>query len=328
MKIEEVKRILNNVSFAPTNLDMGWKWDVKSTKIYDDNTILEKGYSIRTTFMRPDANTGEMERGYGRWMYVPENVSTDGLVKTAWLCAELIVKHELMEAFLYEKTRIFDPHKSLKDLQYNGRSVENNNVTNEEIVEFIMETSMVSTTSPELEQETETETVSSEKIFHKQNLDNHTQEISVFLENNLMKDKNAKLENVDVYDLSIYKVFHYTEKRVVALIFNEKIKDIRNDEKYTLSEVESMLNDLLLRYNTADPAVINSMIMTAGFTEVSDLDGNPEIKVYKNPSKSHRYIIHSNTSKDRFIALSNNKGDILKEFEGKDYIVENIKTLF
>ena len=37
-------------------------------------------------------------------------------MKTCWLLAELIVRHELMEAFLYQGVRIFDPHHSVAEL--------------------------------------------------------------------------------------------------------------------------------------------------------------------------------------------------------------------
>lgn len=106
---EDVEKILSNISWKPSNVDMDWKWEVES---------VNNGHLIRTTFQRPDTHSGEMGTGYGRWMHVPWDVSEDGVVKTAWLCAELIVRHELMEAFLYKDKRIFDPHKSIKDLSY------------------------------------------------------------------------------------------------------------------------------------------------------------------------------------------------------------------
>lgn len=109
--IEEAKLILSKVSFAPSCVDMGWEFEVQ-----DD--IQNNEFRIRTTFQRPDTRTGEISRGYGRWMVTPKPATPAGLVKTAWLCAELIVKHELMEAFLYKGVRIFNPHKTLKHLAY------------------------------------------------------------------------------------------------------------------------------------------------------------------------------------------------------------------
>ena len=109
MDIKEIKKIVKNITFAPSNLDMGWKWQVKET---------QDGFLIRTSFKRPDTNTGKMGTGYGRWMFIPRGSDDRGIVMTAWVCAEMIVKHELMEAFLYKNVRILDPHKSLIDLAH------------------------------------------------------------------------------------------------------------------------------------------------------------------------------------------------------------------
>jgi hypothetical protein len=111
MRRDEIEQILSGISWKPSCVDMNWDWQVES---------IDNGHLIRTTFQRPDTHTGEMGTGYGRWMHVPTNVSEDGVVKTAWLCAELIVRHELMEAFLYKNKRIFDPHKSIEELS-NGK---------------------------------------------------------------------------------------------------------------------------------------------------------------------------------------------------------------
>ena len=92
MDIKEAKKILKGISFAPSCLDMGWKFEIKKTA---------GGFLIRTTFRRPDTHTGKIGTGYGRWMFVHKDAGDRGLVMTAWLCAKLIVEHELMEAFLY-----------------------------------------------------------------------------------------------------------------------------------------------------------------------------------------------------------------------------------
>lgn len=109
MDIKEIKKIVKNITFAPSNLDMGWRWEVK--KIGD-------GFKIRTTFKRPDTKTGKIGWGYGRWMLIDKNTDDRGVVMTAWVCAKLIVDHELMEAFLYKNIRILDPHKSLDELAF------------------------------------------------------------------------------------------------------------------------------------------------------------------------------------------------------------------
>ena len=109
MNRNQIEETLSKITWVPSCVDMKWKWEVES---------IDGGHLIRTTFQRPDINSGEMGTGYGRWMFVPHDVSKDGIVKTAWLCAELIVRHELMESFLYDDVKIFDPHKSLDELSH------------------------------------------------------------------------------------------------------------------------------------------------------------------------------------------------------------------
>lgn len=109
MNIQQIKKVIKDISFAPSNLDMGWKWQVQE---------IEGGFKIRTSFKRPDTRTGKMGTGYGRWMFIDKNSDDRGVVMTAWVCAKLIVEHELMEAFLYKNIRILDPHKSLYELAY------------------------------------------------------------------------------------------------------------------------------------------------------------------------------------------------------------------
>lgn len=113
MDIQQIKKVLKNITFAPSNLDMGWKWEV-------EEMVSKKraGFLIRTTFKRPDTRTGKVGWGYGRWMFVDKDTDERGIVMTAWICAELIVKHELMEAYLYKNARILDPHKSLEELAF------------------------------------------------------------------------------------------------------------------------------------------------------------------------------------------------------------------
>ena len=109
MNINQIKEIVKNITFAPSNLDMGWQFQVKKTT---------GGFLIRTSFKRPDTNTGKIGTGFGRFMFVDKNSSETGVVMTAWLCAELIVRHELMEAFLYKKVRILNPHKTVEELGF------------------------------------------------------------------------------------------------------------------------------------------------------------------------------------------------------------------
>lgn len=115
MNIEEIKKTIKRISFAPSNLDMGWKFEIKES--YEKDSV-ENGFFIRTTFKRPDTNTGKVGIGYGRWMFIDKNADDRSVVMTAWVCSKLIVEHELMEAFLFDGVRILDPHKSLEALAY------------------------------------------------------------------------------------------------------------------------------------------------------------------------------------------------------------------
>lgn len=117
---EELKAALADISFAPSCVDMGWQWETEP--VYDfngensghDPSVI--GWFVNTSFQRPDTSSGAVGRGRGRKEFVPVGTSVSGAVKTAWLLAELIVLHELREAFLYKGNRVFDPHKTVDEL--------------------------------------------------------------------------------------------------------------------------------------------------------------------------------------------------------------------
>lgn len=118
MTLDEVKAILADVKFAPSCVDMGWEWEVIQARV--DSQYLGKavrcGFLVRTTFQRPDRDTGVVSKGYGRWWHVPSDVTESGVVKTAFASAKMILEHELMEAFHYSGCRIFDPHHTVGEL--------------------------------------------------------------------------------------------------------------------------------------------------------------------------------------------------------------------
>ena len=109
MTLNEVTIILRRVRFAPSCVDMNWKWDAQ--QLPDGGGLL-----IRTSFQRPDRDTGLLQWGYGRWWHVPQDVTESGIVKTAFAAAKMILEHELMESFRYDGVRLFDPHHDLADL--------------------------------------------------------------------------------------------------------------------------------------------------------------------------------------------------------------------
>jgi hypothetical protein len=110
----ELRGVLDGISFAPSGLQMGWTWEIEELRVAPAGAL--KGWLVNTTFKRPDTETGIMGVGRGRQEFIAVGTSESGVVKTAWLLAELIVRHELMEAFLYRGVRIFDPHHSVEEL--------------------------------------------------------------------------------------------------------------------------------------------------------------------------------------------------------------------
>lgn len=108
--LQQLRDVLSGISFNPSCVNMDWQWDIKSVYANNNATV---GWLINTYFQRPDTHTGEVGTGKGRQMFIPFGDSISGVVKTAWLCAELVVRHELMEAFCFNGRRLFDPHKSV-----------------------------------------------------------------------------------------------------------------------------------------------------------------------------------------------------------------------
>lgn len=105
----DVEEVLSRISGAPSCLSLGWEHEVSSN--------CGEGWLIRTSFLRPDTVTGEISRGYGRWWHVPFGVKASGVVKTVYAAMKLILEHELMESFLYDGVRIFDPHRTVDELK-------------------------------------------------------------------------------------------------------------------------------------------------------------------------------------------------------------------
>lgn len=108
-----LRTVLDQISFAPSCVNMGWQWQIEELRLPSGDL---RGWLVNTTFRRPDTHTGEVSLGAGRKELVAFGASETAVVKTCWLLAELIVRHELMEAFLYQGVRIFDPHHSVTEL--------------------------------------------------------------------------------------------------------------------------------------------------------------------------------------------------------------------
>lgn len=110
---EQLEAALARISFAPSCVDFKWNWEMEEVLRVRTG---EKGWHVRTSFTRPDTTTGKVEPGYGRWEYIAEGTTESGAIKTCWLLVELIVRHELMEGFLVDGVRIFNPHHSIREL--------------------------------------------------------------------------------------------------------------------------------------------------------------------------------------------------------------------
>lgn len=123
LTIDEIRKFLNGISFVKSCIDFSWGWEVTEV-IGDcwnenyDNIGIQKGFLINTTFKRPDTITGIIGIGKGRRMWIEETASETSIVMTAWICVDLIIKHEAMEAFKYRNAKILNPHKTLSELAY------------------------------------------------------------------------------------------------------------------------------------------------------------------------------------------------------------------
>lgn len=117
----QLRCVLGQISFAPSCVNMGWQWQIEELRL---STGVLRGWLINTTFRRPDTHTGEIGVGTGRQELITCGANESAVVKTCWLLAELIVRHELMEAFLYQGVRIFNPHHSVEELSMSARESE------------------------------------------------------------------------------------------------------------------------------------------------------------------------------------------------------------
>ena len=109
----QLRAVLDQITFAPSCVSMGWQWQIEELRLQSGDL---RGWLVNTTFRRPDTHTGEIGIGSGRQELIAFGASESAVVKTCWLLAELIVRHELMEAFLYRGVRIFNPHHSVDEL--------------------------------------------------------------------------------------------------------------------------------------------------------------------------------------------------------------------
>jgi hypothetical protein len=111
---EELRKVLSEVTMRNSVLDFKWEFHIgvvrRITGVGDD------GWLVQVSFERPDTATGIVGVGFGRKEFVPYGATVSGVVKTAWLLIELMVRHELMEGFRWRGCRIFNPHHRVDEL--------------------------------------------------------------------------------------------------------------------------------------------------------------------------------------------------------------------
>ncbi len=112
MECDHLRAILHRISFRPSCVDMGWRWQIE--EISDGLRLL--GWFVQASFKRPDTYTGVIGTGYGRKEFIAFGVDKTTVIKTAWVCIELTIMHELREAFCFDSLRVFNPHKTIDQL--------------------------------------------------------------------------------------------------------------------------------------------------------------------------------------------------------------------
>ncbi len=112
---DDLLRVLSEITFKNTVLDFKWQFEFRDVTIQDSHDG-QSGWLVWATFERPDSYNGEMGRGRGRDEIIWAGTTVSGVVKTAWLLVELLVRHELMEGFRWRNVRIFNPHHTVEQL--------------------------------------------------------------------------------------------------------------------------------------------------------------------------------------------------------------------
>jgi len=116
---DEVRELLSGIKMVGTRFeDWAFEWNLEEVEQTEDVRLY--GFLIRCSFERPDAVTGEIAKGWGRWWWIDEEATRERVVFTAWLAIKQVVDHELHESFTVnlggEQVRLLDPHKTLEDL--------------------------------------------------------------------------------------------------------------------------------------------------------------------------------------------------------------------
>jgi hypothetical protein len=118
LTLKGVEKILCEISFFPSAVAESAKTYTFEAKEITTGDEEIDGFLVRCGFTRPDTQTGEIGKGYGRWNHVPKSTTIKGIVMTAYVAYKLVVEHEMMESFAFHGVRLLDPHKSIQELSY------------------------------------------------------------------------------------------------------------------------------------------------------------------------------------------------------------------
>lgn len=119
---DDMREALSRITFVNTVID--FKWQFEFARYHFDSADRDRrssndtnyGWLLWVKFERPCSITGFAGIGRGRDEVVWQGTTVSGVVKTAWLLVDLVVRHELMEGFRFDNARIFNPHNSVLEL--------------------------------------------------------------------------------------------------------------------------------------------------------------------------------------------------------------------
>lgn len=106
--LEDIKNLIARISFS-----------CFGTPVHFNALLDKKGGSriyIQCTYTAPCIKSGEEKQWKGRKWYLSEHMTTDEIVKTCFVAAEAVVKHEIMENFKVDGITLFNPHVNYEEL--------------------------------------------------------------------------------------------------------------------------------------------------------------------------------------------------------------------
>lgn len=115
--LERVEDLLGRIS---TEL-FGTKFVLKAyyDKEYEEvlNTLdIEPRVYIQAHYNSPCTDSGKVMTWNSGKHYLSTHMTDDEIVKRAWVCYDMTVKHEVMESFKVDGLRLFNPHTPFQAL--------------------------------------------------------------------------------------------------------------------------------------------------------------------------------------------------------------------